>query len=143
MPRKNHVVAFLASANIASIFATSFAAIPKAEATSSGCSGGSCVFVQGGGLHVNTVQGGVKVGTRKSVYGHVEIWGSGFHKNTSDKTYRECNSQTGGCNVIVKDREIVRLNRNLPNGSKVCARFWRKQGSGYADEDIACVTITR
>ncbi len=143
MLRKLPIQVFVASASIVSVIAASVAVIPRTEANASGCSGGSCVRVYGEGLYVNYVDGVVNVGNRRSVVGHMEIWGSGFHVNTSDKTYRDCNPQTGKCAALVRDTQRVHLNRNLPNNSKVCARFWRKAGSSYFDEDIACVTIER
>jgi hypothetical protein len=141
MVQKLPIQALVTSASIASIFAVSFAAIPKADANTTGCvfGGSSCVLVNGNGLHVNYLKGGVTVGRTSSVLGHMEIWGSGFHVNTSDKTYR--NNSTG--TVIVWDYESVSLNRDLPDGSQVCSRFWRKTGSSYADRGIACKTIER
>jgi hypothetical protein len=145
MVQKLRIQALVTSASIASVLAVSFAAIPKADANTTGCAsafgghGSSCVLVNGNGLRVNYLQGGVYVGRTNSVFGHMEIWGSGFHVNTSDKTLRNNSRGT----AIVWDPERVSLNRDLPNGSQVCSRFWRKIGSSYNDGGIACKTIER
>lgn len=97
------------------------------------------MLVNGDGLRVNYVQGGTKVGGGTSVVGHMEIWGHGFHINTPDRTYR--NSGKGP--RIEWDNRAVYLYRDLPEGSQVCSRFWRKYGSGYWDRGIACKRIER
>lgn len=106
--------------------------------------------MDGKGLFVNYIEGGVNIGDRLSVYGHIEIWGSDlkknrlFKKDTSAKTYRQnCNSQTDQCQPVWESNERLNLKRNLPNGSQICTKFWRHEGNDYADEGTACVEIKR
>jgi hypothetical protein len=148
---------FAASASIVSVIAVSAAIIPKAEATASGCSGASCVWVKGSGTRVDEVIGGVRVSGGLSKFGHLEIWASyidrtgrrqqPFHMNTPDQTY------SSNCNYAVRPpkcsqttwdlNESYKSQTYLPDGAKVCARFWQKIHNVYIVGDIACVNIER
>jgi hypothetical protein len=131
--------AFVASASIASVFATFFTATPKAEAAwDCNAIGSSCVSVSNRGQYVYYVQGGVELYAKSSTYGHMEVWGADFHVNTSDKTFN--NPLNKG--IVAWDHKIY-LNRNLPDGSQVCSQFWRKNGTSYTSGRVQCLTIER
>jgi hypothetical protein len=145
MARKFSTQAFVASVGIASVLAVSVAAIPKVKADSADCTReGSCVQVKGRRLYVNDAIGGVTLSPRGEIYGHTEVWGSylgrnRFHKNTADKTL----SNSAVVRARVWDTQFVDFNGELPDGSKVCARFWQKVGGNYQSLGIACLTIER
>ena len=112
-----------------------------AHANADGCTSSpvGCVKVVGTGLYVKTAQGGTRLAPRASTYGHSEIWGSGFHVNTGNKTLTNTVSTTQP--VTVWDYQAVSVNRNLPNASTVCARWWAYYNGAYHGSKIACVTI--
>lgn len=112
---------------------------PYVKATADNCNSGSCVYVRGSRLHVEYIRGGLTLGPRISVYGHIEIWGSGFHYNTADKIFTNLHRTNP---TLIWERNIP-INRNLPHNSKVCARFWSKTGGQYHARPIACVTVHR
>jgi hypothetical protein len=141
MALKFSTQAFVASASIASVLAASLGAMPRVGATVTKCVffGVSCLHINGESLYVNYVQGGVKMPANATYFGHMEIWGAGFHVNTSDKTIKNPNNYS----TILWDSERVSLYRNQPDGSQVCSRYWHKVGSRYSNGGVACLTIER
>lgn len=143
MARKLLIQTFAASASIASVLAAAFTTIPRTEANTTGCvwNGFSCIYVNGDSLRVNYIKGGAQLAPRAVITGHMQITGYGFDVNTVERNY--VNSDP--TDPLVVWSEPVYLNRNLPNGSLVCSRFWRKVGNQHVSgkTDYACKTIKK
>lgn len=126
---------------VATVALTLAVALPgQAQASASGCvysqsTPRSCVSVVGSGTYVNSVTGGVQLAVRQSARGFFHVWGSGFSYYTSpDVTY--WNQSYWHLQTYWGQR--FNINRNLPNGSKVCASFW---DSRLGWRNGACETI--
>lgn len=120
---------------------TSLLAVPQlADATAGRCSGGSCIFVKGNKLNVEYVKGGLTLSNGAKTFGHVEIWGDGFRYNSPDRHFSNP-FRPGGAITRSFTAAQLNLNRDLPNRSKVCSRFWVKTRRGYQGREIVCVTI--
>ena len=121
------------------VLAVGFAVLPahKALASGSSCGGISrpfqvCVNVNGGGLHVNYVQGSVhNAGTGTQPHVHIEISGPrGLIKNCADTSINPL--QTIYCTWSP--------NANEPAGN-YCATGWQFASGGYVDIGEGCVGV--
>jgi hypothetical protein len=134
-------IASRTAAWVVALFALAVLAPASASASASGCAGytgsvtQSCVKVVGTGTYVTSVSGGVKLAARATFRGSVKVWGSGFSYSSGQRT-------TWNESWIARTfwTSTWTLNRNLTNGSRVCAQAVWYDGSA---EDTACVTIKR
>ena len=116
-----------------------------ASATATDCVGSSatasCINVQGSGTHVNWIKGGAELAPHKSARGYFKITdASGMVGKTTKTVTLSNNSST----AQTKWGPAVTLNRNLPNGDKVCATFYELKPSGaLTRHSPACKTIKK
>ncbi len=97
----------------------------------------SCVQVRGAGTFVDWVRGGVTLGPRQDTRGHFEVWGHGFRHFSADETLANDSFV-----AHTKWGRRFDVGRDLPAGSKVCARFYeRRADGGYSQKQPACVEI--
>lgn len=121
------------------IVATLFMTPREAGASASTCNG-SCIHVNGKGLHVNYVRGGLTLPHNPSgLYGHAEIWGPGFHFNTPNQRVRN----TGREPMLYYAVPALHLNRNFSHGQKICSRWWTLLHGKYYSRPVVCVKILR
>jgi hypothetical protein len=112
----------------------------RAQASASGCVNSqnpprSCVSVFGAGTWVDSIKGAVILWPRQSDRGYIRVWGSGFAYDSPVVT-RWNQSYINGHQYWSPDFAI---NRNLPDGSKVCAA-WHSDVAHHW-RNAACETI--
>ena len=115
-------------------------AASPASASAHECSGNSCLTVRGSKLFVEWVQPHVIVPGRVVFYGHVEVWGPDLHVNSSDQLFNNIRRNSHGTWTF----RATNLNRSFADGSRICARFWRKNVPGdgsYTGSKPSCVKI--
>jgi hypothetical protein len=132
----------------------SFVDMARAEASARKClygpnadprrRAGSCVQVIGSGLNVASIAGGTRLTARRSIKGHSEIWtvnagAAGFHYNTSEQVFWNT-SWVNFNNFYTSD---IVVNRNLPNNSLVCSRFWSFYEGRWRGQGDVCVKVHR
>src|ERR1700730_4358590 len=114
--------------------ATTVLTTAAASATATDCVGcsatASCINVQGSGTHVNWIKGGAELAPHKNASGMV------------GKTTKTVTLSNNSSTAQTKWGPAVTLNRNLPNGDKVCATFYELKPSGaLTRHSPACKTI--
>lgn len=107
----------------------------------------SCVAVNGSKLHVNSIKSRVALYAKTCRYGHSQVLINGKHFADSnggkDKDY--CSKSIFGAEVTTGTWNV---NRNYAKGTKICSKFWWKNGStkpgsvnGYTSFGTACATV--
>ncbi|MBH1934386.1 hypothetical protein I5Q34_08795 [Streptomyces sp. AV19] len=104
-----------------------FAGAPSADAGARGCNHRTCISVQGGGLRVDSVSASTT--WNGDFTGHFHIWGGGLDTN-SRKGFWGYHQQF-----------TVRVGRDLPNRSVVCAEGWEHVDGGFQSRGRACEEI--
>lgn len=113
-----------------------------ASATSSGCvhSHGlptsSCIRVKGSSTLVDGIISSVRLTMRSSSRGYHEIWGVGFRRKSTVRTY----TNESYWHTQRYSRHFT-INKHLPVGSRVCARWVAWEDSAYEPRPAACKTI--
>ncbi|MGW1071232.1 hypothetical protein [Streptomyces sp. NPDC002537] len=113
----------VAAATVAALVAGA----PSAFAGAAGCNGRTCVAVDGSGLHVDSVSASTTWGG--DFTGHFHIYGGGL----------DSNSPTGRWGYLQK--YTMRVGRDLPNRSVICAEGWEHLSGHYELRGRACEEI--
>lgn len=111
----------------ASMGALVIAGAPPASAGAAGCNDRTCIKVEGRGLHVDSVSASTTWGG--DFTGHFHIYGGGLNAN----------SPTGYWGYHQK--YTVRVGRDLPNRSVVCAEGWEHLNGRFQLRGRACEEI--
>ncbi|KAI8865952.1 hypothetical protein GQ42DRAFT_165796 [Ramicandelaber brevisporus] len=97
------------------------------RANSGGCVIRTCISVINSGFHVDTIDASVTPGG--DFFGHFRIWGSGFDHNSSEQVWRAGQKYT------------LRVDRDVPNGSMVCAQGWEHSNGQFISRGKACEEV--
>jgi hypothetical protein len=97
----------------------------------------ACVGINGSGVRVESVDGGLVLGPRASLYGHWHIVGYGININTPNRQYWN----QSYWHTYSWNSGWYYIGRNLPYGSSVCSTFWSWNGYQYTNRGTACGTI--
>ena len=128
-----------------------FTATSPALASADKCKGdayASCIAVNGSGVHVNWIKSRVALYAKTCRYGHSQVLVNGKHYADSnggeDKDY--CSKSWFGAEVTTGTWAV---NRNYAKGTKICSKFWWRNGStkpgsvnGYVSFGTACATVS-
>jgi len=83
----------------------------------------------------------VVLGARQSARGHFETYSfqGQIHLNTPDQTY--WNQSWWHFSTMWGPQ--FRINRNVPNGTQICSRFWEMRNGNYINppHSPACETV--
>jgi len=119
-----------------------FATAERCDYAGSGHHFATCLNVVGQGVHVGGIGPGVVLDPGESKYGHHEVWGdqgARLHINTPARSW--VNPRRWRATEVWG--EGIPINRNFPDGSRICSSFWEHAPGGPVRRGIACVTVVR